>query len=65
VADHDLTAFRDASGSLTIHLGGCADDRPNCLPITEGWNYTIRMYRPRREILEGTWTFPDLSASSG
>jgi hypothetical protein len=23
-----------------------------------GWNYTVRLYRPRPEILHGTWTFP-------
>jgi hypothetical protein len=25
----------------------------------KGWNYTVRLYRPRREILEGTWKFPE------
>jgi hypothetical protein len=24
----------------------------------DGWNYIIRLYRPRPEILTGTWTFP-------
>jgi hypothetical protein len=31
---------------------------PNCVPIVKGWNYTVRLYRPRAEILNGTWTFP-------
>lgn len=26
----------------------------------DGWNYTVRLYRPRQEILDGTWTFPGL-----
>ena len=30
----------------------------NCLPIAPGWNYTVRLFRPRREILDGTWKFP-------
>jgi hypothetical protein len=30
---------------------------PNCLPIMPGWNYTVRLYRPRAEILNGKWTF--------
>jgi hypothetical protein len=30
----------------------------NNLNIKKGWNYTIRMYEPRKEILEGTWKFP-------
>jgi hypothetical protein len=23
-----------------------------------GWNYMVRLYRPRTEILNGKWTFP-------
>jgi hypothetical protein len=23
-----------------------------------GWNYTVRLYRPRPEVLDGTWKFP-------
>ena len=48
----------NADGSITVNFGGCGDDRPNCLPITDGWNYAVRLYRPRPEILDGTWTFP-------
>jgi len=32
---------------------------PNCLPIMKGWNYTVRLYRPRAEILNGKWKFPE------
>jgi hypothetical protein len=24
----------------------------------KGWNYMVRLYRPRAEILNGKWTFP-------
>jgi hypothetical protein len=47
---------------VTVHFGGCADGRPNCLPITDGWNYTVRLYRPRPEVLDGSWTFPAIEA---
>jgi hypothetical protein len=57
---NNLTAARDQDGSVTIHFGGCGDGRPNCLPITDGWNYVVRLYRPRAEVLDGTWTFPTL-----
>lgn len=30
----------------------------NCLPTPPGWNYLVRLYRPRPEILDGSWTFP-------
>ncbi len=56
---NSITAVPDPDGMVSIHLGGCGDDRPNCLPITEGWNYAIRLYRPRAEIRDGSWTFPD------
>jgi hypothetical protein len=29
------------------------------LPITPGWNYIVRLYRPRKEVLDGSWTFPE------
>ena len=47
---------------MTVHFGGCGDDRPNCLPIMEGWNYTVRLYRPRPEVLDGSWRFPTIDA---
>jgi hypothetical protein len=27
--------------------------------ITKGWNYTVRLFLPRAEILKGTWKFPE------
>lgn len=24
----------------------------------DGWNYAVRLYRPRKEILDGTWPVP-------
>jgi hypothetical protein len=41
-----------------VHLGGCEDGRINCISLTEDWNYAVRLYEPRPEILDGTWTFP-------
>ncbi len=55
---NNVTAAQGPDGTTTIQFGGCDDVTPNCLPITPGWNYTVRLYRPRREILDGTWTFP-------
>jgi hypothetical protein len=39
--------------------GGCDGKIPNCLPTMAGWNYTVRLYRPRAEILNGKWKFPE------
>jgi para-nitrobenzyl esterase len=56
---NNLTARPSADGSVTIQFGGCGKDTPNCLPIVQGWNYTVRLYRPRKEILDGTWKLPE------
>ena len=56
---NNLTAKKEADGSVIIQFGGCDGKVSNCLPITKGWNYTVRLYRPRKEILEGKWKFPD------
>jgi para-nitrobenzyl esterase len=56
---NNLTAKPDADGAFTIQFGGCQNETPNCLPIMPGWNYTVRQYRPRKEIIDGTWRFPE------
>ena len=61
---NNLTAKPDADGSVTIQFGGCGDATGNCIPIVPGWNYTVRLYRPRKEILDGTWKFPEAQAVS-
>ena len=55
---NNFSAQPNEDGSYTIHFGGCGDGRVNCIPITPGWNYAIRMYEPRAEILDGSWRFP-------
>lgn len=58
---NNLTGIRNPDGTITVRFGAFADGTPNVLPITEGWNYLVRLYRPRAEILDGRWTFPTLS----
>lgn len=55
---NDLTAVPEDDRSVVVHLGGCGDGRPNCIPITEGWNYVVRLYRPRGAVLDGSWRGP-------
>lgn len=38
--------------------------RANCLPIMDGWNYTVRLYQPGPEILDGSWAFPEAQPAS-
>jgi hypothetical protein len=53
-----VTATKEADGSVRVRFGRCDGTVANCLPIVAGWNYMVRLYRPRAEILDGTWTFP-------
>jgi hypothetical protein len=55
---NNITAKANDDGAFTIHFGGCDDGRVNCIPITPGWNYAVRMYQPREEVQNGSWTFP-------
>ncbi len=55
---NSVMGTRNADGSMTVHFGACEDGRVNCLPLMDGWNYTIRLYQPAPEILDGSWTFP-------
>ncbi|MFA4084066.1 DUF1254 domain-containing protein [Mycobacteroides salmoniphilum] len=56
---NNVTAQRDTGGTTTVQFGGCADAAVNCLPITPGWNYTVRLYRAQPQILDGQWVFPE------
>lgn len=62
---NSLTAAPEADGSITIRFGGCTTQTPNCLATPPGWNYVARQYRPRREILDGTWIFPEARPVAG
>lgn len=57
---NNITAQRDATGTIVVQFGGTSDDPAvNWLPVPPGWNYVVRLYRPRHEILDGHWTFPE------
>jgi hypothetical protein len=54
---NNVTAKKNADGSITINFGG-GPAAINNLPITPGWNYIVRMYQPKQEIIDGSWSFP-------
>jgi hypothetical protein len=56
---NNITAKKSTDGSVAVQFGGCDGKIPNCLPIMAGWNYMVRLYRPRPEILDGRWKFPE------
>jgi hypothetical protein len=44
--------------AVQSYIFGGDSKQDNFLPTVPGWNYVVRMYRPRKEILDGTWKFP-------
>jgi hypothetical protein len=56
---NNITSKKNPDGTVTIQFGGCDGMIPNCLPIMKGWNYTVRLYRARPEVLSGKWKFPE------
>ena len=56
---NSVTAVPNGDGSVTVHFGG-DPDLPNQIPVMDGWNYTVRLYQPEPELLDGRWTFPAL-----
>jgi len=61
---NNITAKPSEDGSIAIQFGGCNDKVENCLPTPPAWNYLVRLYRPRAEILDGSWSFPEPHAVS-
>ena len=60
---NSVTAKPGDDGSFAVQFGGCDGKILNCLPTPPGWNYLVRLYRPRPEILNGAWTFPEARAA--
>jgi hypothetical protein len=56
---NNITAKKSSDGAIAIQFGGCDGQIANCLPTMSGWNYIVRLYRPRAEILNGAWKFPE------
>jgi hypothetical protein len=60
---NSLTVKKGRDGLATIQFGKCDGTVGNCLPIGPGWSYTVRLFRPRREVLDGSWRFPAAEAA--
>jgi len=58
---NNITGTPNEDGSFTVHFGGDPKSS-NYLHIMEGWNYVVRLYQPRKEILDGEWIFPSVKA---
>lgn len=56
---NNVTAQASDDGSVTIDLAPTDDGYQNHLYVDDGWNYALRLYRPRPSVLDGTWTPPE------
>lgn len=61
---NSITSKKNADGSVSVQFGGCDGKIPNCLPIVDGWNYTVRLYRPDPSVVTGEWKFPEAKPRS-
>jgi hypothetical protein len=50
----------NTDGTFDVNFGSreICGDVPNRLDTTEGWNFLMRIYRPGRSVLDGTYTLP-------
>ena len=53
---NSLTADKNTDGTVTVNFGNKAT--VNNIEIMDGWNYLIRLYQPKKAILDGEWSFP-------
>ena len=56
---NSVFAVKGDDGTTTIHLGDWGDDVPNRVDLPEGWNFLIRLYRPRLDEL-ANWSVPNI-----
>lgn len=56
---NNLTAKPNKDGSITVNFGTNPEGKENFLYVMDGWNYVVRLYLPRKEILNGEWSFPE------
>lgn len=56
---NSVTGVANDDGSVTVRfVPPSSVAQPNSIPVPDGWNYMIRLYRPRPEVLDGTWAPP-------
>lgn len=55
---NNVTGVADADGSFTINLAPDGEGLTNHVYVIDGWNYAFRLYRPRSEVTDGTWSLP-------
>ena len=55
---NSVTAEAEPDGSVVLTLAPEPEGATNHLYVMDGWNYALRLYRPRAEVLDKSWTPP-------
>jgi hypothetical protein len=50
----------NADGTFSVHFGSkdACGDVPNRVDVAQGWNFLMRIYRPGRSVLDGSYKLP-------
>lgn len=60
---NSVTGVADPDGAITVRFTPPGEaTAPNSIPLPDGWNYLVRLYRPRAAVFDGSWTLPGLVA---
>ena len=63
---NSVTGVKNPDGSVTVRFDpNGSSDKPNTIATPEGWNFLVRLYRPRAAITDGTWQLPELAPATG
>ena len=55
---NSVTSVADSNGGVTLNLSPEGEGLTNHLYTMDGWNYTLRLYQPRRSVIDKTWKPP-------
>jgi hypothetical protein len=55
---NSVTAKPEDDGSFVVHFGA-GGEYINNIQVTDGWNYTLRLYQPIGAALDGSWIDPE------
>jgi hypothetical protein len=55
---NSVTADAEPDGSFVLNLTPGGAGVKNHLYVMDGWNYALRLYRPRPEVIDQTWMPP-------
>ena len=60
---NEFNTKMNEDGTFTVHFGSKEDcgDVPNRLDVGDGWNFLMRVYRPGKSVLDGSYKLPDVT----